>query len=92
MSAYCKAYLAEDLRRFPGWSEQNPPAVARAEGDGESETAASAYFYLHDDFVVTAGVYRDEQVVFDQVTDSWRTFCRSDLGFDVPGAGLGGSV
>jgi hypothetical protein len=85
MSGYCRAYLADELRRFPEWHERVPPLVAQPEGaqPGDDE---SAYFFLHEDFVVTAGVYRDESVAFDQVTDAWRAFCRSVLGFEAPGA------
>lgn len=85
MSAYCRAYLAEELRRFPEWSERVPPLVVRADGGTPEEPAQEfACFFVHDDLVVTAGVLRDEQVVFDRVDDAWRTFCRETLEFKRP--------
>lgn len=91
MSRYCKAYPAADLRRFPEWREQCPPLVVQAEGGaagaGESESESWQIFFVHDDFVVTAGMHRDEQVAFDQVTDAWKTFCRNTLQFEAPVAG-----
>lgn len=78
-SRYCKAYLADELRGFEQWKEQAEPLVVRPEG-GE----ATACFFLHDDFVVTAGALRDEHVVFDQVTDAWKAFCRDKLNFAPP--------
>jgi hypothetical protein len=85
MSGYCKAYLAHDLRQFPGWSEQLPPLVASA-GEKAHEKE-SEYFYLHDDFVVTAGVHRDEKVAFDHITPDWKAFCKTVLNFEVPSTG-----
>lgn len=87
MSRYCKAYLADELRQFPEWSEQAPPLVVQPEGGDEA-----ACFFLHDDFVVTAGAQRDENVVFDRVTDAWKAFCRGQLDFAPLDAGDGASV
>ncbi len=85
MSGYCRAYLDDELRRFPEWHERVPPLIAQPEAQpGEDE---NAYFFLHEDFVVTASVYHDESVAFDQVTDAWRAFCRKGLAFEAPGAG-----
>jgi hypothetical protein len=88
MSRYCKAYPAQELRRFPEWHEQLPPLVVRPEGAAAEETA---YFYLHDNYVVTAGLYRDENIAFDRVTDAWTSFCSRVLDFVVPDAGAGSS-
>lgn len=86
ISNYCKAYLAEELRRFPEWQERVQPLVVRP----EEETASgdvTEYFFLHDDYVVTAGLYRDEQVTFDHVTPDWKAFCENVLNFTAPSAG-----
>ena len=86
ISNYCKAYLAEELRRFPEWQERVQPLVVRPEGAADSD-GVTEYFFLHDDYVVTASVYRDEQVTFDQVTPDWKAFCESVLNFTAPSAG-----
>jgi hypothetical protein len=44
------------------------------------------FFFLHDDYVVTASVYRDEQVTFDHVTPDWKAFCEGVLNFTAPSA------
>jgi hypothetical protein len=86
ISNYCKAYLARELRQFHGWSEQVPPLAIPAEKT-ESMEDEIEYFFLHDNFIVTAGVYCDENVVFDQVTPDWKEFCKTILNFDSPAAG-----
>lgn len=79
-SDYCKAYPAADLRRFPGWDERVPPLTSTA-AEGADD---GAYFFLHDDLAVTAGIYRDERVAFDRVDDAWKAFCRDVLEFEAP--------
>jgi sirohydrochlorin ferrochelatase len=86
MSKYSKAYSAEQFRAFPGWSEKTPPAKVTLEEDGETPGESLEYFFLHDNYVVTAGIFNDEEVAFDAVTDEWRNFCHEALGFDPEGA------
>lgn len=87
MAKYSKAYIAEQFRQYPNWSEQTPPATVAADGDdaaGAGETVE--YYFLHDDYVVTSGIFRDEQIAFDAVTDEWKQFCHETLKFDPNGA------
>jgi hypothetical protein len=89
MSKYCKAYRAEQLRQYPHWRESIPPAVvprsgAAAVAESKSADASSSYFYLHDDFTVTSGVFREQKVAFDNVTEEWKEFCKNVLHFEVP--------
>jgi hypothetical protein len=77
MSNYCKAYPAAQLSAFPGWIASTPPASAVEEG-------SDGYYYLHDNYTVTAGVFVDEQVAFDDVSDEWKRFCVERLEFAVP--------
>jgi len=86
ISNYCKAYLAEELRRFPEWHERVQPLVVQPEEAADSG-GVTEYFFLHDDYVVTASVYRDEQVTFDHVTPDWKAFCESVLNFTAPSVG-----
>jgi hypothetical protein len=71
MSDYCKAYPASRFREFPNWS------TARSVAD-------DAVLFLHDNYLVTDGIFVDEQIVFDAVTPEWREFCRVTLGFEIP--------
>jgi len=91
MSAYCKAYLAQQLRAFPGWQEDvSDLRTETQEVDGkEVETRREAIadddiLYLHDDHVVTDDVFHDQHVVFSEVSDEWREFCHQTLDFEVP--------
>jgi hypothetical protein len=91
MSDYCKAYLAKDLRAFPGWTEDTSNLRKDTqEVDGkEVEVKREAIddediLYLHDSYIVTDDVFNDEHVVFDDVTDAWKTFCHEKLDFEVP--------
>lgn len=73
-SDYCKAYAVDRLRVYPDWRE----------ADAGEPLAPDSCVFLHENLVVTRGIYKDEQVVFDRVTDQWRAFCDNELGFNVP--------
>lgn len=76
-SSYCKAYLLTRLQEYPGWEELEP--------DGKrpepSEPREDRILYLHANFVVTDGVFVDENVVFESDDPSWSEFCREQLRF-----------
>ena len=42
------------------------------------------YVFIQDDYTVTADVYKDERVIFDEVNEQWIDFCKSKLGFTIP--------
>jgi hypothetical protein len=79
---YCKAYLVQDLREFPEWDAlaARKPA-AESSGLTPSGWGDTDYLFLQEDYTVTDGLFLNENVVFDHVTDSWRTFCERQLGF-----------
>jgi hypothetical protein len=82
VSRYCKAYLESTLRQFPGWCERSAgPAVDSAPG--------STVYFLHENYVVTRGIYVDEDIVFDSVTPEWIQHCVDVLAFRVPDFVLG---
>lgn len=91
MGKYCKAYYAKDFRALVGW-EENLERLApetREEGGQEVEVARTELkdddiLYLQENYVVTDGIFKDENVVFDQVTDEWKQACHTELGFDIP--------
>lgn len=68
---YCKAYQVKDLELFSGWQAQQ-------------ELVDDAIVFLHQNFRVTASIWPGEDVVFDRVSDNWRSYCREQLGFHVP--------
>ncbi len=96
MSHYCKAYPVEALRAFPDWNEKVPPLHLKIEPEentqGEVEAVSSSeaepteldYYYIHDDYRVTAGIFNDENVAFDNVTDEWKEFCKNVFNLELP--------
>lgn len=82
MGKYCKAYMVERFREYGAWSEK--PA---AKPNGSATAAASEeskYLFLQDSYIVTKGVYSDEMIVFDSVTEEWIAFCHEKLKFEIP--------
>lgn len=85
--SYCKAYPADRLRAFPGWTEDAPPLRLQLPANEEpvaARTSELEYFYLHSDYAVRAGIFLDRDIVFSQVTPEWKAFCSAELGFRVP--------
>lgn len=88
MGNYCKAYLLSDLRRYPNWRERAGSARTEplADGSGAAPRALSddAVVYVQENYVVTDGVFNDENVLFDAVDPDWIAFCEQDLKFVIP--------
>jgi len=87
MGRFCKAYLLSQLREFPGWQEKlaslRPSASAESrKTDSDGKLDDSEFFYLQENYIVTDGIFKDEHIVFDDVTEDWKQFCNSKLGFD----------
>lgn len=91
MGNYCKAYHVSDFRKFRGWNEN----VSNLRGekkyvDGKeiyepkTSLAEDDILYLQENYVVTHGIFKDEHIVFDEVTDEWKAFCHKDLKFEIP--------
>jgi uncharacterized protein len=73
---YCKACYWRDITRYPHWPSS---------GSGEEPlTGADTIVYLHQDFTVTKSVWRDESVIFKNITPEWIRFCESELKFSIP--------
>jgi hypothetical protein len=84
VTIYCKAFLAGDLRRFPGWTPRQARNGAATAGALESEAdLPDPIYYLHDNFVVTDSASRTKNVVFDRITPEWIEFCKIRLAFAV---------
>ena len=82
MGKYCKAYPIMRLREFSGWKENSQNA--RKENDTPRPLTDSDFLYLQENFVVTDGVFIDENIIFDSVTPEWIDFCKNVLKFEVP--------
>ena len=87
---YCKSYKLSQLRQFPKWTEKAENArIVRKEVDGEiiespRELSDDDYVYLHENFLVTDGIFIDENIIFSDVTPEWIEFCRNVLSQDPP--------
>lgn len=87
---YCKAYLVSQLRHFARWTEQvDNLRRENRETDGQGvedewTLADDDYLYLQENYIVTDGVFKDEHVIFDDITPEWIAFCQQELGFKVP--------
>jgi hypothetical protein len=82
MGKYCKAYMIPNFREFSGWTEISENA--RKENDSPRQLTDADFLYLHENFVVTDGVFIDENVIFANVTPEWIDFCKNVLKFIVP--------
>jgi hypothetical protein len=74
MGQYCKAYLAKDLRQFPGWTENKANVrKEKQEVDGKEvevdrELDDESILYIQENYVV----------------DEWKSFCHETLQFEIP--------
>ncbi len=90
MGRYCKAYLAKDFRQFAGWTENldNLRPEESDDPDGtetkRTELKDDDILYLQENYVVTDGIFIDENIIFDDVTDEWKAFCHDQLEFEIP--------
>ena len=91
MERYCKAYLAAKFREYSGWKEDLGALRKETEiQDGQeveiprTELGDDDILYLQENYVVTDGVFKDENVIFDTVTSEWKTFCTDVLEFEIP--------
>ncbi len=70
LRSYCKAY---PVKAF----DYNP-------ADWKALLVDDAVVFLHQDFSVTALMRHGEDVLFDRVSEEWRSYCREHLDFHVP--------
>lgn len=67
---YCRAYRLSELRRFPGWRQENAQAM-------RDDTVV----YLHQDYSVTKSMWPGEGVIFAAADRPWVEFCEAALNF-----------
>lgn len=92
MGAYCKAYPISRFREYAHWKEysQNARAETQTVDGKEAQVIRTLkeddFLYLQENYQVTDGIFLDEHVIFDDVTESWVTYCTNVLEFDPEGA------
>jgi len=84
MPTYQHAYRLGDIRRFTGWKESTALPAEDATDEARGPLEDDTVVFLHEDLRVTASCFADSKVLFDEVTDAWRLFCRETLQFVVP--------
>ncbi|PKO23427.1 MAG: hypothetical protein CVU38_04110 [Chloroflexi bacterium HGW-Chloroflexi-1] len=91
MGKYCKAYPIKRLREFSGWTEkaENARKEKQTGADGKEVDMIRAltgndYLYLQENYAVTDGIFKDENIIFDQVTPEWIAYCHEALKFEIP--------
>jgi hypothetical protein len=67
---YCKAYLLNELYKYPKFKILN--------------NIDKDYVFLQDNYTVTADIYKDESILYDDVDDQWIDYCKESLHFYVP--------
>lgn len=90
MGKYCKAYLLSDLRAFSEWSEKTENArKEKRDMHGQEvevirELSDDAIVYVQENYVVTDNIFKDENIIFDNVTPAWIKYCQQSLKFEIP--------
>lgn len=87
MGKYCKAYLAKRFYDYPGWKANLENLRQNSNSENEDEEQRTTLdgddvLYLQENYVVTDGILKDENIVFDEVNDEWKAFCEKVLEFD----------
>lgn len=90
MEKYCKAYPLKKLREFSQWTEnsentrQDHKEINAKEVEVNRELTDDDFLYLQENYVVTDGIFKDDFIIFDNVTPEWKDFCKNILQFEVP--------
>ncbi len=90
MGKYCKAYPIPRLREFNGWTEKAENArKEKKEVDGKEVEVIRIlteddHLYLQENYVVTDGIFKDANIIFDDVTPEWIEYCTEVLKFEIP--------
>ena len=90
MGKYCKAYPITRFRENKGWSEKvenvrkEKRIVDGREVEEDRQLTDKDYLYLQENYVVTDGIFLDENIIFDDVTPEWIDFCKNILKFEIP--------
>jgi hypothetical protein len=81
---------AVKLLRRTAWTENKINGAEESDGRSGNQTLGQhalsdgAIVFLHQDYKVTRSIWPDEDVIFDQVTEQWKDFCATSIGFVAP--------
>jgi hypothetical protein len=84
MGRYCKAYPISRFREYQRWAEKTENFRIEKEAPGDVQAPEKNHLYLQENYVVTDGIFIDENVIFDDVNPEWVDFCKHTLRFEVP--------
>lgn len=90
MGKYCKADSLKKLREFIQWTEctenakRENKSVEGKEVESNRELTDNNFLYLQENYVVTDGIFKDENMIFDNITPEWKEFCHKTLAFEIP--------
>ncbi|MEH2138363.1 hypothetical protein [Nostoc sp.] len=89
MGKYCKAYSLKKLRQFSQWTERDENSrkekkqIDCKEVEINRNLTDDDFLYLQENYVVTDGIFQDENIIFENVTPEWQEFCKNTLLFDI---------
>jgi hypothetical protein len=90
MGKYCKAYSITRFREFKGWNEKadnvrkEKRIIDGIEVEEERQLTDKDYLFLQENYVVTDGIFLDENIIFDDLIPEWIDFCKNILKFEIP--------
>jgi hypothetical protein len=84
MSIYCKAYQLKQLQSFPRWPDNTAVLPADKDNAMQRDLDGDDVVYIHDNLVVTDGIYKDENILFESSDSDWSDFCMNELAFEIP--------
>jgi hypothetical protein len=87
---YSKVYPIEKMRQFAYWNEgleatrTDESKVKEKETDASRSLTENSFVYLHENYMVTNGIFKDKNIVFNSITPEWKDFCIKVLEFKLP--------
>ncbi|QMS92215.1 hypothetical protein HUN01_33220 [Nostoc edaphicum CCNP1411] len=81
---YCKAYLVKQFRQYPQWREQTENIRPQKEVVDNRKLTDEDILYLQENYIVTDGIFQDENIIFNDITPEWQDFCHQTLKFELP--------
>ncbi|MEO1375653.1 MAG: hypothetical protein AAFW70_15330 [Cyanobacteria bacterium J06635_10] len=90
MGKYCKAYLLKNLRKFSQWNEQIENVRKENKNVDDNVVGIEKFLtdndvvYLQENYVVTDSIFKDENIIFNNITPEWKEFCTKTLKFEIP--------
>ena len=80
---YCKAYQLQDLSSFEQWPK-TIDTLKNTSSELPPQLTPETVVYLQENYVVTHSIFKERDIIFDQVTPGWKTFCQEVLDFEIP--------